>query len=81
MPILHCSLFVSVCENVRPALAGVELEEDAETVSEAGVVLGDGVVPHEHQTGQHLGTGDPAVVHEFGEALCRFSTELRHLKF
>lgn len=64
-----------------PALAGIKLEEDAETVSEAGVILSDRVVPQQHQTGQHLGTGDSSIVHEFGKALCRFCTQLRHLKF
>lgn len=52
-----------VCVCVRPALSGVELEEDAEAVPQSGVVLSDGVVPQQHQTGEHLSAGDSAGVH------------------
>lgn len=62
-----------------PALAGVELEEDAEAVAQSSVVLGDGVVPQQHQAGQHLGAGHAAVVHQLGQALRRLRAQVRHL--
>ncbi|KAF3852103.1 hypothetical protein F7725_005458 [Dissostichus mawsoni] len=52
------------------------MEEDAEAVPQPGVVLGDGIVPEQDQTGEHLGTGYTAGVHEFGETLCRLCTQV-----
>jgi len=71
---------VCVCVYVRPALAGVELEEDAEAVAQPGVVLRDRVVPQQHQAGEHLGAGDAAGVHELGQALRRLDAQVRHLE-
>lgn len=71
---MHCFY-----KNMSPALAGIELEEDTEAVSQAGVILGDRVVPQQHQTGEHLGTRDATSVHKFGQSLCRLCAQVRHL--
>lgn len=65
---------------VSPALSGVELEEDAEAVPQSGVVLSDGVVPQQHQTGEHLSAGDSAGVHQFSQTLGCLCAQVRHLK-
>lgn len=64
----------------RPALAGVELEEDSQAVPELGVVLSQRVVPQQHQARQHLGAGDAAHVHELGQALGRLRPQVGHLE-
>lgn len=47
----------------KPAFSGVELKENAEAVPKSGVVLCDGVVPQQHQTGENLGAAHAAGVH------------------
>lgn len=62
-----------------PALARVQLEEDAEAVPQPGVVLCDGVVPQQHQSRQHLGAWDAAGVHQLGKTLGRLRPQVGHL--
>lgn len=63
----------------RPALAGVELEENSQTVAQADIVLSDRIVPQQHQAWEHLCTRDATRVHQLGQTLCCLRPQVRHL--